>query len=299
MRMFMQRLVGLASRLKLIPMSVQVVKELWDDVEAGETIVISERRRDGPKLRDRRPFVALGALAALRICHRTIYNTGEPDDTHVIAPEAFRRSSDALPRSATVWRYQDHWKFRDLLETETLHLSGMEFLDDPLEGRPTKNLLEMIDTVEHPKPLIVRILVGKGSLLDHYEAFLKECCVNCWHMEDEESIRFWKLCKTSKAVAVRTNIGDLIDAVAHDRNAKVRKVHYLDYEPDGAGKSDGILAYEVENLASHKDKEYSYEKEVRIIHHDPGNMGKRIIGKTHNDVPARANAHIRVSLIPS
>ena len=276
---------------------LQVALELMRDVEAGETIVISERSQEGPKLRDEYPFVALGALMAIQPCHVTLHNPQDRYRIHQIDPEAFAPSGHDLPEDHELWRHQEFWKFKDLLTTETLYLSGLEHLEDPLEGSPTDSLREMIETVENPKgaPLLFRILLRIRSMYDLLQAFFKECCVSCWHMGPADSMDFWANCESARSVSIRTTVGAIIEAVEHEPNASTWKIHYLDYQASPE-KADRVHSNKLEHLASHKDKRYSYEKEFRIVHFDPKTIGWRLSTRTRLDRPGRHCARIAVDL---
>ena len=287
-----QILVAVGLQLKLIPIAIQIAEEIQDDATKGEPIVIEENRRYGSKLRDRYPFIALGVLAGMQVCHQTIRNPSGPDTVHIITPEAFVRSGLDLPRTIALWRYQDYWKFLDLLETEDLYLTSLKSLEDPLEGSPTESLLEMIETVESPEglPFFLQVLFRRGRMPEIYQAFYRECCVNCWHINEEESTQMWDQCQGPNAVAIRTSVGDLVDAVEHECHAGTWKVHYLDYSVDR------INTYDVKSLATHKDKKYRYEKEFRVVYANDKRVNGRMFNKVRLRLPERESAHIKVNL---
>lgn len=200
----------LARRFKTPALAFLIGIELDSDIARKEAITIWECPWNGPKLRDYYPSIARGALIGYGACHQTVYNMSGPDTHFVIQPEAFKRSGHDVPRSTNLWRYIDDWKFRDLLESKGIYLSGLESLEDDLEGTPTEELRDLIKTVEHPNgpPWFIRSFLGTESFIDWFDAFRKECCVNCWHMTDAESHRFWDTCKTTNSVAIRTTVGD-------------------------------------------------------------------------------------------
>ena len=281
--------VEIASRIK---------EEIEDDVANGELIVIDGQRLNGPKLRDSYPSVALGVLAGLQICHKTIYNTMGPNRVHVIYPEAFERSGLFLPRSMNLWRYQDGWKFVDLLDSGEIYLTSLKSLEDPSEGFPTESLRQLIEIVEKPdgsSPPTQAPIPG-GSMLDVYEAYYKECCVSCWHISDGESTAMWDLCDSPRSVAIRTSVGDLVDAVEHERYAGTWKVHYLDYKAEGTKQADRVLTYNPKFLATHKDTKYSYEKEFRILYANDERIASRLAYRNHRSLPEREYARINVRL---
>ena len=144
------------------------------------------------------PHVTFALIAALRVCHETILRPEARFRTHFIDPEVFVRTGKDLREDTVLWRYQDDWKFKDLLETETLYFSGLEYLDDPLEGEPTESLREMIELVESPSrrfsfsalSFLIRLAQGMRSRFDWHKAFSREVCVNCWHIGHEDAMAF-------------------------------------------------------------------------------------------------------------
>ena len=180
-----------------------------------------------------------------------------------------------------LWRYQDDWKFKDLLETETLYFSGLEYLDDPLEGEPTESLREMIELVESPSR---RVFFQRSQFLDTVgsgdaqqvrlaqSVLARSVRELLAHRSRRRNGVLWKLCKTTRSVAIRTTVGAIMAAVEHDSDVSTWKVHYVNYDSNQDGV-DRIHDFPVEHLVSHKSMKYSYEQEFRLVH---SNLKERV-----------------------
>ena len=281
-----------------------LIAEFLIDIEAGEDIVLSEYPTDGPKLRDSYPQAALMAFAVKRPCHETIYYPEERYRVRHLSPDSFVRNGRDLSGKLALWRYQDDWKFKDMLETETLYFSALDHLTDPFEGAPTESLRQLVETAESLEgsslflkfqQRILKQFQGKRSMIDWYKAFYKECCVSCWHIGQEESRQYWDTCETKRAVAVRTRVDNILEATKACPNVSTWKVHYLDYEANRE-KADRILDYRLEYLASHKDKKYSYENEFRLVYFDDGAFRQRMYSKNGLDLVGGMGFRLPVDL---
>lgn len=246
-------------------LALRIAKEIKREVANGESIVIRGDSPDGPRLWDKHPSIALGHLAGLRVCHKTIHNTKGPNRIHVFTPEAFERKGSNLPREQSLWRYQDFWKFEDLLSSQSLYLSSLEDLADPLEGKPTDSLQQLLSIVESKpdRPARLRLF---PTLTKLYRAFYSSCFVNCWHIGDVESQAMWDLCESPRSIAMRTSVGALNGALRRKRHISTWKVHYVDYKAQGTQKADRVLTYQLHPLATHKDNSFRHEREFRVVH---------------------------------
>ena len=282
------------SETKLV-LALRIAKEIKQDVANGESIAIRGDRPDGSKLWDKRPSIALGHLAGLRVCHKTIYNIKGPNRVHVFTPEAFERKGSDLPSEQSLWRYQDFWKFEDLLSSQSLHLSRLQDLADPLEGRPTDSLQQLLDIVESnpDRPFGLRLF---PTLTKVYQAFYSCCFVNCWHIGDVESQAMWDLCESPRAIAIRTSVGILNQALRRKRHISTWKVHYVEYMAQGTQKADRVLTYQLHPLATHKDNSYRHEREFRIVHFSHRSLSKAIANARRGKLTPQWNARVPIPI---
>ncbi len=250
---------------------VLLMVELERDIAAGKPIKIKARPYPvGHKLIEIYPYMALGYVRGHLPCHETTLNPDEPDHcVHIFPPDAFQRNGSGLPSSLSVWRYQDYWKFQDLLDTQSLYLSRLQDLVDPLEGKPTTALQELINLVELP-PLPTPIMAPVLQLSRVLEDIYQSCYVNCWHINNLESQAMWALCSNPRSVTVRTTFGELNETLKEHDHTSVWQVHYLEYQAHE--RADMINIYSPEFIATHKDVKYRHENELRIVHLDRSNF---------------------------
>ena len=278
-----------------LALTLRMSKEIAQEVANGEPIVIGGARSGCTKLWDKHPSIALLHLAKLRVCHKTIYNTTGPNRGHVFPAESFERKGSNLPNEQSLWRYQDFWKFEDLLASESLYLSRLQDLDDPLEGKPTDSLQQMLDIVESLKdrPLDLKF---PTTLTEVYQAFYSSCFVNCWHINDFESQAMWDLCKGTESVAVRTTVGILNQALKHKRHISTWRVHYVEYMAQGTEKADRVLTYQLHPLATHKDNAYSHEREFRIVHFGLRSLTRAMLNAKRGKSTSQYNARVPIPI---
>lgn len=173
-----------------------------------------------------------------------------------------------------LWRYIELERFISLIKTSELYFCRADYLrkDDPFEG--TFPRIEYNYLVEHE---------GKEVARNLFEITSKDTFINCWHLNDNESLAMWKLySKNDKGIALQTDVQSFKDSFENsDLTIFAGKVQYIDYEKDYYyGRSgydyrlgNGFTAY------IHKRIIYDYEKEYRAICTDPKN-GKNRTGLT-------------------
>ena len=173
-----------------------------------------------------------------------------------------------------------------MLSTKSLYLSCLQDLTDPLEGRPTDSLQQLLDIVESnpDRPFSLRLF---STLTKVYQAFYSCCFVNCWHIRDVESQAMWDLCASPRAIAIRTSVGILNLALRRRRHISTWKVHYVEYMAQGTQKADRVLTYQLHPLATHKDNSYRHEREFRIVHFSHRSLSKAIANARRGKLNAR------------
>jgi hypothetical protein len=136
---------------------------------------------------------------------------------------------------AKVWRYMDFMKFVSLLHTETLYFRRADKLDDPFEGSySAPSLAEIkrfIDDLHVDTALFLKEFVRERA--DFVKKMRTCTAINCWHMNDTESVAMWKLYKTDYGVAIQSTYKRLRDCFAETNEPIfVGTVKYIDYELD-------------------------------------------------------------------
>jgi len=168
--------------------------------------------------------------------------------------------------SLKLWRYIELEKFVFLMETSELYFCRADYFRtaDPFEGTFPKAEYNIM--IKHEGKEVVRNL---------FEITLHDTFINCWHLNENESIAMWKLySKNDKGIALQTNIQNFKDSFENcGQPIFAGKVQYIDYERDyyygRSGynylRSNGFTAY------IHKRIIYDFEKEYRAICTDPRN----------------------------
>jgi hypothetical protein len=189
---------------------------------------------------------------------------------------------------APIWRYIDFPKFVDMLERRALHFAQMSSLGDPFEGMPSEGTLErMRATDENLRTgAIARGRVSADEWMSNlgssYEAFRLSTYLNCWHLNDYESMAMWRL-YSKEGIALRSSFRRLTESVRDVpeqitaglvvyRDRRDRTVPEFPGDPFEAGFRKGMsYDYEREVRATvlfdarpAGQTEYSYEEAERI-----------------------------------
>ena len=248
------------------------IPELVQDVNDGETILFNFKYKD--KFRDKEypPHVLLHLELLSKVCHAKYNKEGD----YILDSTSFVRPID---KNLSLWRYQDIKKFKDLINTEELHLSNISELPDPLEGKPTKSDTDLHRAVDAYKKsgdldLSDKIMFLSEDITGHtLEELLslvaRNAYINCWHSNDRESEDMWDTYgkdKNNESVVIRTNVEGINKSIKGGNkkgDVNIYEVHYLDY--DG---QDRVLPTPYPHILTHKDKYFMNENEYRILHID-------------------------------
>lgn len=157
-----------------------------------------------------------------------------------------------------IWRYISYSKFESLINTSTLFFAQAKRFDDPYEGSMRLVDLGVIAGTD---------LESKLETLYHAPNGLRAyTAVNCWHMNEYESLAMWKLyIRDNRGVAIQTTVERLnlslinIESCGPYRSGAVSYITKLPNPPPGP---DG---YSAELVFFAKRPEYSHEREYRII----------------------------------
>lgn len=242
------------------------IPQLVRDVNDGKTILFSFKYKDKFQENEYPPHVLLHLQQLGKVCHAKV----NEDLDYILDPSSFVRP---INKDVTLWRYQDISKFKDLIDTEELHLSNMDVLDDKLEGKPTRSFRNMINTVDEYRRSEkmslsdkIMFLLEAGSAYNYedlLDALPKNGYVSCWHASDQESPFMWEnYTSRPESVAIRTNVGSIRESI-QGKKTDIYEVHYVDYE-----HQDRVLPTPYIHMLTHKDRKYSNEKEYRILQID-------------------------------
>jgi len=159
-----------------------------------------------------------------------------------------------------LWRYIELSKLMYLLESSMLHFCRADLYrkEDPFEGTFPKLEYEY---------LIKRI--GEAETRNLFEITSKDTFLNCWHLNDSESLAMWKLySQMDKGVAILTDVDSFKDSFSlTDKKIFSGIIQYIDYETDlfyspskhNYSALNGFTAF------IHKRNIYKYENEYRAV----------------------------------
>ena len=152
----------------------------------------------------------------------------------------------------------DFTKFVSLLECKSLFFSRVDRLGDPFEGSLTNRIIEYVRAGKTWSG-------GPDGHLKFRRALREWLCVNCWHMNEQESAAMWKVyTQTAESVAIVSSYRRLRDAIdasgAPLPQIFIGQVSYVDY---------ATVEIPVENMLwpyMHKRRSFAHERELRAIY---------------------------------
>lgn len=172
---------------------------------------------------------------------------------------------------AKVWRYMDLPKLISLLHTSKLFFSRVDKLGDPFEGSSPQGLInarKKLLTQIKQDPQYSHMPEKREEILHSYDTvpetlatMSKFMAVNCWHMNDDESMAMWKLyLSSSDGIAIQTTYSRLQQSFQHAEEAvNMGMVNYIDYD------NESFSAMNIDYLFMHKRKCFKHEHEVRCL----------------------------------
>src|SRR5437773_5326394 len=200
-----------------------------------------------------------------------------------------------------VWRYQDVAKLVACPLTRSLFFARGDQFEDQFEGSlprtnvdrrreallPIRSSGSQIAREFHDhlnivmSPAEANSLAEKAALhLENYQihenqAYRRFTCINCWHVNDVESMAMWKLyCQTHGAVAIQSTF----DRLARSLDGCTEEVYgglvkYTNYDTDAIPTGNDFYRF-IYKLSS-----FSHERELRLIiqRHPPINAQTKSI----------------------
>jgi hypothetical protein len=160
--------------------------------------------------------------------------------------------------ATTIWRYLDLVKLADLLDSQTLYFSRIDKLEDPWEGHYPK---AAVDAAKEAAKLHNIPAEKVLYFLEFHKGFNATVFVNCWHLNNHESIAMWKqYSKDGEGIAIKSSMGRLREAIeAVPDKIMIGKVKYIDYYNDSIPAQNALLPY------LRKRKSFEHETELRAL----------------------------------
>lgn len=164
---------------------------------------------------------------------------------------------------ARLWRYMPLDRFAYLLESQALYFRRVDLFDDSFEGsvgRPASAIADHLRQAE-ASGSVEATLSDQLSIRRQMRKFFY---ASCWHINEGESVAMWDLYLPRRdGVAIQTTYRRLRQAVAAPSTGRLMSgsVSYLDYEADVLDFLGPVVPMFC------KGREYSHEKEFRLIFH--------------------------------
>lgn len=152
-----------------------------------------------------------------------------------------------------IWRYINTDKLLNLLDSQCLFFTPSDYFEDPLEGSLTKKDLEFLNEL-HPKV--------KKTVAHHAKNSKSLFGINCWHMNDDESLSMWKTyTEKGNGIVIQSTFDLLKKALSKDSsNIFIGLVEYINHytEENNTFGNDLVRFFR-------KDLSFKYEKELRAL----------------------------------
>lgn len=155
--------------------------------------------------------------------------------------------------ASKIWRYMNYDKFKSFIEEQILFFCSIDTLKkiDPYEGSYYAcKLLNEIDLSE----------------AQHFVNQINRCgpsiAVNCWHLNEDDSMAMWKIYAHDKGIAIQTTIQKIKNEFNRFQDSVwIGRISYTD-EP-----IDHPTGWTVDKFMAcmTKRKCYEHEKEVRAL----------------------------------
>jgi hypothetical protein len=185
---------------------------------------------------------------------------------------SFRRPPDD---NVKIWRYMSLLKFVWMLQKQALYFSRSDLMGDPFEGHYSRsNAMGEDDFVKLQMTDPALAEIPEAAHRKNYQLMLKtvpntkvKLFVNCWHMNENESLAMWKLyAATDDSICIQSTYACLCSQM--HTHALVGMVNYIDYE------KDHIEVGNLFNYITHKRRSFEHERELRAVLWLPNIKGK-------------------------
>jgi len=166
--------------------------------------------------------------------------------------EMFTDGLEPRDKEATIWRFMNLVRFKDLMSTGELYFCRADLFDDESEGLPPEDYIHVLGL----NPLDIRdrqkLNHDLGSIAQFREGFF----INCWHLFTEEAAKMWQeYGKDRDGVAVVSRYSLLRSALdSCEGRPHLGQVRY---------GSKHLTGWNIQRFITTKREKYAHEREVR------------------------------------
>lgn len=179
------------------------------------------------------------------------------------------------PKESKVWHYLDFAKFMFMLSNNKLHFTSAKQLSDEFEGSLSRSEVDGRDErvrricADMNEKNHAEMLIDRNR--DDSKRIRKYMHVNCWHINEDESLAMWHLYSMpERGLAIQSTISRMVECfgLETDHHISLGRVDYIDYS-----RWDGRIDFPIRRFLL-KRKSFSFEREVRALTpgagHPPG-----------------------------
>ncbi len=179
-----------------------------------------------------------------------------------------------LSPNTVLWRYLKFWKFKDLIQRNSLFFSSPLKFEDPYDGFPSKLNCDIGCNITVMKNGETKVSTYKETFGDQSHQIIQmkinsakkmrqSSFVNCWHINEGESDSQWKIYGGDEpSLAIVTSFKNLCDSIIDSFEIYGSSVHY--YRQNELTSEGNAFLYLI-----WKRWAYEHEKEFRLIYWDP------------------------------
>ena len=186
------------------------------------------------------------------------------------AIQQFEQVSD----DTILWRYMHLNRLESLLDTSSIFFAKVTtyYDDDPFEGNYNKisedNYKKWMLTDLPSETLETIGEIEKEKVLNHLETSLyiakkerERVLVNCWHINNYESVAMWKLYSNyENGITIRTTFGKLKESFKdYKPNIYGGKIRYIDIKKDRISFGNTFEPFAVKRIS------FFHENELRLL----------------------------------
>jgi hypothetical protein len=171
----------------------------------------------------------------------------------------FKKPED---ENAKIWRYMDFTKFESLMDRKALFFTRVDQLDDKFEGSLSKYVFNKSIEEKATREELLQLNRERKRFSPLYKSQRKEVAINCWHLNEYESVAMWKLhLKSDEGIAIQSTYRKLVDSLddSDQYHLWVGMVKYIDYYNDTIPRDNTLYPY------IFKRKSFEHEQELRAV----------------------------------
>ena len=161
-----------------------------------------------------------------------------------------------------IWRYMDLSGFLHLLDTESLHFTRADTLEDPFEGTLPVPNVDAMRAFDESRRQEFGDWNATDTVISLYKAQRTQECVSCWHMNEHESAAMWKLyLKSDEGIAIQSTYNNLVASFHETPDLVIYAgmVQYLDFQTQKINLNNILLPI------MHKRTSFVHEREIRAV----------------------------------